>query len=194
MMDTNTTIDRFLAAQSELGQLVEQVGDQEWQSPTPCSSWSVHDLVNHLVGEQLWATPMLDGETIEQVGSRLDGDLLGDDRIAAWRSAAKESASAFGAPGALDRTINSSMGPSPASQYLAEMTCDLILHRWDLGQAITVEQRFSSDELEQVQAMAEALAPNAEQLVSAGIFAAAKPVAADADRQSKLLAAVGRVG
>jgi uncharacterized protein (TIGR03086 family) len=193
-MATSEPLQRFLDAQQACGTLVASVTAAQWSGPTPCTEWDVRALVNHLVNEQLWATPMLDGQTIEQVGDRLDGDLLGEDPVAAWHQAAKESAAAFSAPSALDGTINSSMGPSPASQYLTEMTCDLIVHRWDLGRALGLEQRFTSDELDQLATMGEGLAGMQDQLVEMGIFGAPRPVSHDADRQSRLLAAIGRDG
>lgn len=193
-MSDSASLTAFLNAQEAATALVATITDDQWSSPTPCEAWDVRALVNHLVNEQLWATPMLDGQTIEQVGDRLDGDLLGDDPITAWHESVKQSAAAFSAPGARDGTINSSMGPSPASQYLTEMTCDLIAHRWDLGRALNQEQRFTSDELDLLATMVEGLAGMQDQLVEMGIFGAPLPVSHDADRQSRLLAAVGRDG
>lgn len=186
-------LSRFLDAQRAFGAVVLSVRPDQWSNPTPCSDWNVRALVNHLVNEQLWATPMLDGSTVQEVGDRFDGDLLGSDPAAAWESAEKEAATAFSAPGALDRTINSSMGPSPAAQYLGEMTCDLLVHRWDLGQAIDREQRFTADELAQVEAMVTALAPMQTELQEAGLFGAPADVPVDADAQARALAAVGRL-
>ena len=39
----------------------------------------MRDLVNHVVGEDRWTVPLVEGRTIADVGSSLDGDLLGDD-------------------------------------------------------------------------------------------------------------------
>lgn len=187
-------VRRFQDAQTAFDATVAAIGAQQWQSPTPCTEWDVRAVVNHLVNEQLWATPMLQGQTIEQVGDRFDGDLLGDKPLASWRGAAKESMAAVTVPGALDGTINSSMGPSPARQYLTEMTCDLIVHRWDLAQGIGREDRFTDDELDQLAEMVDGLAPMQAELEAAGIFASPLATADDDDRQTRLLAAVGRAG
>ena len=185
-------IQRFLTAQRAFGSVVHRVGADQWSSPTPCTEWDVRALVNHLVYEQLWATPMLEGATVDEVGDRFDGDLLGSDPAAAWDLAAKESAAAFSAPDALDRTTNSSRGPLPARQYIGEMTMDLLVHRWDLGQGIGDEQRFTDDELAQVEAMVPALQPMQEQLQAAGIFGPPVALDAGADAQARALAAMGR--
>jgi ketosteroid isomerase-like protein len=44
----------------------------------PCTDWDVRALVNHVVAEERWTIPLMSGQTIEDVGSTLDGDLLGD--------------------------------------------------------------------------------------------------------------------
>jgi len=69
---------------------------------------------------------------------------------------------------------------------------DLLVHRWDLGQGIGDEQRFTEDELAQVEAMAKAIQPMQEQLQAAGIFGPPVTVDAGADAQARALAAMGR--
>ena len=65
-----------------------------WSARTPCAEWDVHQLVNHVVGEDRWTRPLVDGMTIADVGNSLDGDLLGDDPFAAARTAADEAVAA----------------------------------------------------------------------------------------------------
>src|SRR5512142_3482592 len=67
----------FRGAVEEFGARVRQIGDHQWQAATPDEDWSVRDLVNHVVGEDLWAPPLLAGSTITEVGERFDGDVLG---------------------------------------------------------------------------------------------------------------------
>ena len=38
---------------------VEAVGPDQWDQPTPCSDWSVRDLVQHVVWEEEWMVPLL---------------------------------------------------------------------------------------------------------------------------------------
>ncbi len=81
------SVERWLAT-------LEAVPDDCWDDPTPCRGWSVRDLVNHVVGEDLWTVPLLGGATIEDVGDSLDGDLLGADPKAAGRAAAHQAVAA----------------------------------------------------------------------------------------------------
>lgn len=193
-MSDSQSLQRFDAGLRAFGALVSAVPADRWTGATPCSDWDLRALVNHVFVEQLWAEPMLSGRTIDDVGARFDGDQLGDDPAAAWEPAAAASLEEFSKAGALDATINSSMGPSPARQYLGEMTFDVIVHRWDLGQAIGDVQQLSDDELGFVESATEGMAGMADDLISAGIFAPPLPVGSDAGRQTALLARLGRNG
>ncbi len=191
-MSDAQSLDGLHRAQDAFTALVEVIADDQWAASTPCAAWDVRALVNHLVNEQLWAAPMLNGQTIDEVGDTLDGDLLGAEPEAAWREAATTADREFNRPGALDRTINSSMGPSPARQYLGEMTFDLIVHRWDLGSALGRPVTFDGAELGFVDGAVSQMAAMRDQLVAAGVFAEPRTVPSGADRQTAILAALGR--
>src|SRR6266705_1744382 len=64
------------------GRVVAGIAPDRWQGDTPCAGWDVRALLNHLVAGNLWAAELGAGETIEGVGDRLDGDVLGADPAA----------------------------------------------------------------------------------------------------------------
>ena len=70
--------------------LGKAVKNDQWVDPTPCTEWSVRELVNHVVAEELWTAPLLRGKTIREVGSQFDGDVLGEDPLARARAGAEE--------------------------------------------------------------------------------------------------------
>nr|MDT0665047.1 maleylpyruvate isomerase N-terminal domain-containing protein [Micromonospora sp. DSM 115978] len=94
---------------------VRAVGPGCWHDPTPCADWDVRALVNHVVSEQLWVPPLLAGQTIADVGSRFDGDQLGEAPASGWFQAAERAAIAWSAPGAWERTVSLSSGPTLAA-------------------------------------------------------------------------------
>jgi uncharacterized protein (TIGR03086 family) len=180
---------RFAASVRDFGEKVHAVRDDQWAAPTPCTEWDVRALVNHLVNEALWVKPLLDGLTISEVGSRLDGDVLGDDPKASFDRAAMEATDAVAEPGALDRVVHVSAGDSPASEYLSEVFIDFVVHGWDLARAIgadeTIDPGFAAAIYEQMQ-------PKEAEMRTWGVYGAGVEVGEDADTQTKLLALFGR--
>ena len=72
-------VSLFQRAVDEFDKRVQAVLEDQWDGGTPCTEWTVRDLVNHVVNEDRWVKPLIEGKTIDEVGSALDGDLLGDD-------------------------------------------------------------------------------------------------------------------
>ena len=162
----------------------------QWDAPTPCTEWSVRDLVNHLTVEQLWVPPLVaDGKTVAEVGDAYEGDQLGADPLATWDRSAADAAAAFGAPGALNRTVHLSYGDSPCSAYLGQMTTDATVHGWDLARAVGTDERMP-DGL--AAAALREVTPYANDLAKSGLFAAPVEAPADADDQTRLLCLLGR--
>jgi len=168
---------------------VHAVGPDQWERPTPCADWDVRALVNHVLVEQLWVPPLVEGATVAEIGNRFDGDQLGTDPVASWDAAAVASEAAFCAPGALERSVNLSSGDRPAGGYCAEMTADLVIHAWDLARGIGGDERLDP---ELVEVVWEGMQPYADQLAGSGMFAERVPVPDGADLQTKLLALTGR--
>lgn len=53
-------------------------GPRRCPSPTPAGEWDVRALLNHVVSGNFRASELGAGATIEQVGDRFDGDLVGE--------------------------------------------------------------------------------------------------------------------
>src|SRR5437016_8090991 len=115
------TLDWHSRALGEFDQRVRMVRPDQWGCATPCTDWQVRGLVNHLVYEQLWVPPLLDGKTVAEVGDRFEGDQLGDDPVKAWEEAAAAARAALVEPGALDRVVHLSYADRPANEYAMEL-------------------------------------------------------------------------
>ena len=133
--------ERFQRATGHFGGLVHQTKDDQWGDQTPCTDWDVRTLVNHLVYEARWAVPLLEGQTIAEVGDRFEGDLLGDDPGAAYDDARAAASAAVSAVD-LDRIVHLSFGDLPASDYLTQLTSDFVVHAWDLARGIGADDRM----------------------------------------------------
>ena len=128
-------LELFQRAQAQFTDRVDAVAPDQWDDES-LPGWSVADLVAHLVSEQLWAPPLLAGEpAVEGRFPDATDDLLGDDPFTGWESAADGALSAFAEDDALLRTVHLSRGPTPATEYILEMTADLVVHAYDLATA-----------------------------------------------------------
>ena len=181
-------IEMYRRSVEGFGQRVMAIGPDDWARPTPCSDWTVRDLVQHLVYEEVWAPPLLEGQPIAEVGDRFEGDILGADPPAAWKEAAA-AALAAASDDVLDRTVHLSFGDVPGREYLGQLTADHLIHACDLSRGIGGDERLDPELVEFVTGF---LAPQVDQWAAAGVFAPAVSVPEDADPQSKLLALTGR--
>ncbi|MEP7368318.1 MAG: TIGR03086 family metal-binding protein [Dermatophilaceae bacterium] len=114
---------------------VAAVKDDQWGDPTPCAQWSVRDLVNHVVVEELWTAPLLRGRTIAQVGSQFDGDVLGDAPLQRAHMASAEAAAVVDeiVPGG--GRVQLSYGEEDMGEYVHQLCADHLIHGWDLAAA-----------------------------------------------------------
>jgi len=181
-------VELFVESIGRFADRVDGITDDQWVQRTPCDEWDVRALVGHVCGEQLWAPHLVDGETIEQVGDRYDGDVLGDDPKATFRRAVEASTAAFGRAD-LDELVHLSFGDVPCRVYLDQMLTDAEVHGWDLARALgddaDLEPETASYLLPGVQAQEELLR-------SSGMFGEPVPVDGGADDATRLLALLGR--
>jgi uncharacterized protein (TIGR03086 family) len=171
------------------GHFVAGIRPDQWTAPTPCEGWDVRTLTNHVVSGNLWAAELAAGKTIDQVGTALDGDVLGDDSVASYRQSADAAAAAFEAPGALDASCAVSYGPVSGLVYAGHRIIDVFVHGWDLAVATGQDTRLDSH---LVAACTQIVEPQLDGLRASGAFGYAIKVPANADAQTQLLTWLGR--
>ena len=172
------------------GPYVAAVTGDQWGRDSVCDGWTVRELVNHLVSGNFWVSELVSGKAIEEVGDRLDGDVLGDDPAAAYAASAT-AAAAFAEPGALERPMAVSYGPVPGSVYCGHRFIDVLIHGWDIAESTGQDTNLP---LDLVEACWEVVEPQLADLEGSGAFGTHVPVPADADLQTTLLAVLGRRG
>lgn len=166
--------------------LLDGVEDGQWQDATPCQGWTVRDLVGHVVGEELWATPLVRGATLEEVGDRYDGDNLGEDPAGAGRAAGAAAADAVDAVPAGSK-VNLSYGEESLEEYVRQLSADHLVHGWDLAAATGQSRELDADLVAEVAGW---FAEREEMYRSFGIVG---PVLdRSGDPQTELLAHFGR--
>jgi uncharacterized protein (TIGR03086 family) len=109
---------------------VDQLDD-----PTPCTSWNVRRLVNHLVGGAHWFEITTNAGASPDDDDTEDSDFTAGDMVAAYDTATAGALVAFGADGALDRIITLPFGTFPGAAFMGLATVDHFTHAWDLARA-----------------------------------------------------------
>jgi uncharacterized protein (TIGR03086 family) len=182
-------VDLYRDSVQAFSNRVAQVRPDQWDAATPCADWNVRELVNHIVGEQLWSVPLFAGATIDEVGPRFDGDLLGDDPVKAAAQSGEDARAAVSEPGAMERTVHLSFGDTPADEYVSQLFADHLVHGWDLAVGIGAERTMDP---EAVQVCLDWFEQREDMYRGAGVIADRVDVPADASAQDRLLAAFGR--
>ncbi|MFF5957043.1 TIGR03086 family metal-binding protein [Streptomyces luteogriseus] len=131
-------LDAFTRVQDTVGALVRATAPDRFDLPTPCEDWTVRDLLDHLVWENIiWGglahgTPPTDGHTENH---------LGDDHVAAFEAAASRAREAFRQPGMLERPF----GPAPGRRVVEQLLVELLVHGWDLATALGHDRDLEPD-------------------------------------------------
>jgi uncharacterized protein (TIGR03086 family) len=180
------TVDQLARVLDDVEPLVAAVDGDGWTGPTPCTDWTVRQLVNHLVGGNLLFAAIVDGLPVD----RSTTDHLGDDPVAAYRKAADAVVAAFSRPGALAQVVTVPFGTVPGMVALHLRITEVLVHGWDLARATGGTTGFSDDivagELDFTRAALADVPPDRSP------FAPPQPVADDAPLIDQLAACLGR--
>lgn len=110
--------------------ILTSVQADQMGTPTPCESWNVGELVNHLVDAQSWFAAGMKGEAPSEGENWAEGDFL-----SAFDKGAAEALQCFQEEGALGRTIKLPFGEMPGAAVLGMATTDTFQHSWDVAKA-----------------------------------------------------------
>ena len=112
--------------------ILRAVTPEQLDAPTPCASWEVRALVNHIIRASHWFPVTV----ISGVAAEIpDTDYMAGDVVASYDEGIRASLDAFDAPGALEQPITLPFGEFPGTMYLGLATSDTFVHGWDLAKA-----------------------------------------------------------
>ena len=183
-MDLETLYRRAVESWTDRARAVDP---DRWDARTPCTDWTVRELVNHVVGEDLWTGPLMNGSTIEEVGDRFDGDLLGDDPVATAVAAAEEAVTAVAGTLSDTGTVHLSYGEESMAEYVRQLVADHLIHGWDLAAATGGDRALDPDLVAEVSGW---FAEREDLYRQAGLIG--EPAGSYDDPQSDLLSRAGR--
>jgi uncharacterized protein (TIGR03086 family) len=109
------------------------VSADQLDDPTPCASWKVRDLVNHIVGGSFFFA------SATEAGAFVDGgeapDFASGDFVASYDEGSSKAVAAFDAPGAQEKIVKLPFGEFPGAGFMGLATVDTFTHAWDLARA-----------------------------------------------------------
>jgi len=115
-------LQRAVAASAPV---VDAVAPAQYELPTPCASWTVTDLLDHVIGAQQ--------RFVEALG--VDVEPPSDDPATRFHAVAAAALAAFGADGVMERTVELPFGAMPGSFVVNLAAADMFVHAWDLARA-----------------------------------------------------------
>lgn len=112
--------------------VLDDVSIDQMDLPTPCVSWAVRDLVNHIVGG-----PPFFAATAETgvAPLRAETDYTTGDFKAEFRKSAERAVKAFSAEGAMEKPMKLPFGELPGAVFVLIASTDTFTHGWDLARA-----------------------------------------------------------
>jgi len=115
--------------------------------PTPCASWTVRDVVIHILGSAAFFAELAEAGLAADHGE--DPDLTAGDFSRTFSQEAGRLVAAFSAPGAMDKIMKMSIGELPGSVCAWIAASDVFTHGWDLaratGQPADLEPELAGD-------------------------------------------------
>ena len=171
--------------------VVDNVKPDQLGNSTPCTEWTVKDVINHVVGGATMFSECVEQGSVpdERLGELMAGDNLGDDYKGAFHTASKRAQAAFNAEGALQKIVKLPFGEMPAEIALNIAIMDVMTHAVDIAKS--TGQSIDDDELLET-ALAVGRQLITPELRTPGIFDAEQPCPDDASAEDKLLAFAGR--
>lgn len=175
-------------AQDVVRQVMQNVTAEQMSLPTPCASWDVAGLVNHMVAAN------------DFFAAGIQGQAPGADETnwseGNWQASYDEKAgvtlAAFSEEGAMERTCELPFGAMPGSAFMGLAITDTFQHAWDLAKATGQDTNLAPE-------MASQLLAQCKQSISDGFrgpegapFGAQAECADDACAADQLAAFLGR--
>lgn len=174
---------RYATVADGFGRSVDAVGADQWAASTPCSEWTVRDLVAHVVD--------VHQRMLAKVGAEPAPGSRGSDLPAQWRAVRRAVVDVLGDETRASELVTGPVGEQPFESLVDGLVCaDTLVHTWDLARATGQGERLDPGAV--VNAM--------EFLVSLGdgmrdgeeTFGAELESELDADAQTRLLNFCGR--
>lgn len=184
-MTTPTTAECYERADRPLTALLDSLSPQRWEAPSPCEGWDARQAVRHLIETQRDFLVGHGSDLGDSSGIDVDGD-----PAAAWRAHSSAVSALIAQDALMATSFDGHFGPTTIGDTLERFyVFDMVAHRWDIARAAGAEAAFTDAELDQLDA---GIASFGDAIYMDGICKPPVDVPIGADRQTRLLARLGR--
>lgn len=125
--------DLLARAYEATGTVLADVTPAQLDDPTPCASWKVRDVINHVVAGGYFFAAVAAGE--EPMAAADRPDYSAGDYHASFADGSAKALAAFRADGAMERIMKPPFGDVPGSAFVMIAAADVYTHGWDLARA-----------------------------------------------------------
>lgn len=188
----STTSTRYAALADPFGAVVDSLDRTDWDAASPCEGWSARDVLDHVMTTQ---RDFLGQHGID-LGSGGDSpgspaaDSADVDPGAVWGSHDARLRELLADPAVEGLEYDGVFGRTTVGAAIMTFYgFDLLVHRWDLAQAAGHDEVLDAAELDTIEASADGFG---EHLYGEGVCRPAVEVPAGSDRQTSVLARLGR--
>jgi uncharacterized protein (TIGR03086 family) len=131
--------------------VVDRVHLPHLDEPTPCERFTVHDVIDHMIVLGGTFAHLFRGEEPPEAAPPA---VYGWVPASEFRETMDELFAAVRSPGAMERTIESPMGPMPGSTFARFVAFDGLVHGWDLATATGRTYELPAELVAEVEAFA----------------------------------------
>lgn len=180
----------FAAGVEFFTSVVDRLGPDDWDRPSPDEGWTALDVLGHLGTSFRMGLSVLRGEQPTWPDVARPADLVEGDPAAWWHAIAAETDAAL-AGADLDFEMDTPMGRRTVADRLAFPAVDCYVHGWDLATAAGFAVEIPEDAIEFAHGYID---PLPEELVRGehGAFGPVVPVPPDATPTEAFVAWTGR--
>jgi len=167
--------------------VLANVSRDQLDDATPCASWKVRDLINHIVGGQYFFAGGVRGELPSGETDWAAGDFLAD-----FDTGARQCVDAFNSDGAMDKMLTLPFGQMPGSAFIGLASTDTFTHGWDLARATGQDTDLAPQLATGLLAGARMAIPPELRSEDGAVFGLEQTAPADASNADQLAAFLGR--
>lgn len=188
-----TIQETFIVAEKALQNVINQITDQQMAQPASPSmtrgkEMSLREIINYHAYDDIWVPEVLDGKTVDEVGNKYDGDLLGDDFKDSYTKITDNTQAVVANFTDLEKIVHLSYGDFPAFEYLKHVTSFRGFRSYTIAYMLGLDTTMPA---ELVAGLNEYIVPDVDQWRAMGVFKPEIPAPNGADDQTKLLCITG---